>query len=430
MRLLVLLSTFRLVWEQSVRILVMLTKRLEGHSVKCGLYWKDGKYGPLNLKLIREEGATEGERAEENCEGEAPLVGFEFKVPDEVKARKARRAKADMHRQVGSAFAEDGSATGLTTNPDTGSSSDDEDDSIIRREFLLWHDDDPTHPRTIVQFQYVGWPDLNVPTTPRYLLKLIKEINLLYEEYKATGVVGKDESSAPTAPSTSNSRFASHVQSRHDNAAAASRSKRKKTASEILVHCSAGVGRTGSFVLIDAVLDAVRRETKAFLEQAQKVAEDREEDYDSDRAAMNSSSPHDPMSELSGGVGSIGQRKAFAAGFPPPFSLSSQSIPGSSLPDMELLSMQSALSSSPPKAGSFFGESIPTPDTPFTTPLPSTKAQGAPSLFQRRLASASLNGSTFAGTGTGTGVVDTGATLFSSPSVGEYSATILFATLG
>ncbi len=39
----------------------MLTREVEGNLIKCGNYWKDGKYGPYVLKIetqVGEEGET------------------------------------------------------------------------------------------------------------------------------------------------------------------------------------------------------------------------------------------------------------------------------------------------------------------------------------------------------------------------------------
>ena len=53
---------FRLVWEQNVHVIVMLTREVEGATVKSGNYWSGEKFGPLRLKLVSEEGALAKQR--------------------------------------------------------------------------------------------------------------------------------------------------------------------------------------------------------------------------------------------------------------------------------------------------------------------------------------------------------------------------------
>ncbi|QRW05644.1 protein-tyrosine phosphatase [Ceratobasidium sp. AG-Ba] len=93
----------------------------------------------------------------------------------------------------------------------------------IRRTFTLSHIDQPhVPPRKVVQFQFLSWMDLNVPDTPGELLELIKDVREASDEAERT----EPELDASKSP--------------------------------VLVHCSAGVGRTGSFVAIDAILDTIR----------------------------------------------------------------------------------------------------------------------------------------------------------------------------
>ncbi|KAF8761033.1 Protein tyrosine phosphatase, catalytic domain [Rhizoctonia solani] len=99
----------------------------------------------------------------------------------------------------------------------------DDSQPTIRRTFLLTHTGYPDEPpRKIVQFQFLSWLDMNVPETPSGLLGLVKDVRDAAEE---------------------SDRYSGSTQS-----------------NPVLVHCSAGVGRTGSFVAIDAILDGVRRE--------------------------------------------------------------------------------------------------------------------------------------------------------------------------
>jgi hypothetical protein len=161
----------------------MLTKQVEGSSVKCGEYWTSGTYGPLILKALAVSGGRKSPQPQPPFSGGGGFFG---------------------------------------TQGDNSSDEDDSSKPIIRRTFLLSHSGHPhTQPRLITQLQYIGWPDLNVPRSPAKLLSLIKEVEVEREEGYAIGM------------------------------------------GPVLVHCSAGVGRTGAFVIVDAVLDGIRREMKS-----------------------------------------------------------------------------------------------------------------------------------------------------------------------
>jgi protein tyrosine phosphatase len=86
---------------------------------------------------------------------------------------------------------------------------------IAKRTFLLTNLLQPEAPaRDITHFQYLEWPDLGVPIDPEGFLNLIDQVNQASEHAQ----------DAPT-----------------------------------ILHCSAGVGRTGGYILVDAVLDGIRR---------------------------------------------------------------------------------------------------------------------------------------------------------------------------
>uniref|UniRef100_A0A8C0PDU9 Receptor-type tyrosine-protein phosphatase alpha n=1 Tax=Canis lupus familiaris TaxID=9615 RepID=A0A8C0PDU9_CANLF len=70
--------------------------------------------------------------------------------------------------------------------------------------------------RLITQFHFTSWPDFGVPFTPIGMLKFLKKVKACNPQF----------------------------------------------AGAIVVHCSAGVGRTGTFVVIDAMLDMMHTERK------------------------------------------------------------------------------------------------------------------------------------------------------------------------
>ncbi|KIM47985.1 hypothetical protein M413DRAFT_16043 [Hebeloma cylindrosporum] len=120
----------------------------------------------------------------------------------------------------------------------------------VKRVFELSHTKFPeAKPRRIVHLQYLEWPDLNVPDDPRGVLGLIKQVDEAVRESQVDGQGDKLRytKSIPLNEVDPKTGVAKHALAN----------------SPVLLHCSAGVGRTGGFIAVDAVLDAIRRELRA-----------------------------------------------------------------------------------------------------------------------------------------------------------------------
>jgi protein-tyrosine phosphatase len=104
-----------------------------------------------------------------------------------------------------------------------------ENSVIIVRHFSLQHTNFPFQPlRDITQIQYPYWPDFGTTSQPTHLLNLIEQCNKV-------------------ARSTSDSGFGNQEAEPYGQR-------------PILVHCSAGCGRTGTFCTVDTVLDILKRQ--------------------------------------------------------------------------------------------------------------------------------------------------------------------------
>ncbi|XP_064789389.1 receptor-type tyrosine-protein phosphatase epsilon-like isoform X1 [Oncorhynchus masou masou] len=90
-------------------------------------------------------------------------------------------------------------------------------DYTIRKFCIQYQASDGTKPsRLVTQLHFTSWPDFGVPFSPIGMLKFLKKVKMV------------------------NSSFAG----------------------PIVVHCSAGVGRTGTFIVIDGVIDMMHQEQK------------------------------------------------------------------------------------------------------------------------------------------------------------------------
>jgi len=157
-------STFgdfwRMVWEQEVAIVVMLTKEVENGRLKCDKYWP---------------------------EVDEPLVlgNLEVTISDTEETLKSE---------------------------------------LIERKITI-HDKKTGKSRPVLQLQYIAWPDHGLPVSTTAFLSLIDEA------YKFNNTHGP-----------------------------------------IVVHCSAGIGRSGTFCTVDAIVEKIKLDLKNNPDDEPKVS--------------------------------------------------------------------------------------------------------------------------------------------------------------
>lgn len=202
---------WRVVWEQDIRVIVMLTAEAEGGQVKSHVYWNPGEYGPLKLKQLSER-----------------KVGLESK-------------KSPSAADTGVPTPRPSMAPRRSTTASISGRSDDQvklpspkTPSATIRLFSLSHSAYPFQPmREVTQIQYADWPDLGAPASPMELLGLVEQVNKVVRRSASPSKVAGPDEATPEGQRP------------------------------ILVHCSAGCGRTGTFCTIDSVIDMLKRQRLA-----------------------------------------------------------------------------------------------------------------------------------------------------------------------
>lgn len=220
----------------------MLTREIENSMVKCGSYWTDTVYGPLRLRLVSTTGASSPLEEPNNPLHPRPAPQRNLSSPARI--HQYRPSKHLPHRHV-------------------------RQKEIIRRVFELSHTNYPdVKPRRIIHLQYLEWPDMNVPDDPRGVLGLVKEMDEAVKETESSEDWGSSSST-----SAGNEAPVSTSVAEIDPKTGISKQALGKNR-PVLLHCSAGVGRTGGFIAVDAVLDAIRREMRNKLEKQQELKRD------------------------------------------------------------------------------------------------------------------------------------------------------------
>lgn len=191
---------WNVVWQQDVRVVVMLTAEQEGAQVKAHNYWDQKQYGSLQLEFLSEKKASLD--------------------PAKIHRSKSRPA-AGRRSSTNPANIPLAPQTGKDEKPDS------EAPFVTVRKFTLSRKDRPfERMREITQLQFDSWPDFGAPAHPAHLLGLVEQTEAV------VCVANKTSSKQPEA-----------AESR-----------------PVLVHCSAGCGRTGTFCTVSSVIDMLKRQ--------------------------------------------------------------------------------------------------------------------------------------------------------------------------
>ncbi|KAL8994164.1 MAG: hypothetical protein Q9169_005795 [Polycauliona sp. 2 TL-2023] len=213
-------------WQQDARVIVMLTAESEGGQTKCHPYWLPGNYGPLKVQSIGErrlsldppKGDRSSGQASSRSEAGA-LTNSYLTSPD--RAGHSRRRSTTISNSVAS----QSNTTPPPVDPDAP--------HVIIRKLMLSHDAQPYAPmREITQLQYTSWPDFGAPAHPLHVLGLVEHCGAVIRGYSSKTGSGD--------PAPENER-------------------------PVVVHCSAGCGRTGTFCTVDSVIDMMKRQEQARL---------------------------------------------------------------------------------------------------------------------------------------------------------------------
>lgn len=125
---------------------------------------------------------------------------------------------------------------------------------VILRKLTLSHANHPFEPlREITQLQYSSWPDFGAPAHPAHVLGLVEHCSSVVCSYES----GKG-ARRPDEPAREGER-------------------------PIVVHCSAGCGRTGTFCTVDSVVDMLERQRQyRGIKDANKLHKADEDEMDVD----------------------------------------------------------------------------------------------------------------------------------------------------
>ena len=223
---------WRVVWEQDARVIVMLTAENEGGQRKCHPYWLKGDYGPFKLKALSERHlALEQPKIAPGRSSTTPLDS-------------EMRERPNMGRRRSTNYA-------AQHAPQTPPLIDLETPHVIMRKLTLAHASYPFEPlREITQLQYSSWPDFGAPAHPAHVLGLVDHCNSVVHSYQSSN--NSTELDEPA----------------------------RKGERPIVVHCSAGCGRTGTFCTIDSVVDMLKRQRRIRQSQGTRAADEDPMDVD------------------------------------------------------------------------------------------------------------------------------------------------------
>ncbi|EPE07989.1 protein-tyrosine phosphatase [Ophiostoma piceae UAMH 11346] len=257
-----------MIWDEDVRVIVMLTAESEGGQIKCHPYWTNTNYGSLTLRLISEKKVsldTDKYRTNPSAANTADAhASAEFG---------RRRAQTLVPMEAG----EHGPATAANRQAQPGGQSG-EPPFVVVRKFALGHRDHAFVPiREVTQLHYASWPDFGTPAQPSHLLALVELANMMQRAASPTGVPTAFERAAmlssasqPQYQQAGGSTGPDSAKLEHIIWPSSDEAETSPNARPMLVHCSAGCGRTGTFCTVDSVVDMLKQQMQRSAQRAKE----------------------------------------------------------------------------------------------------------------------------------------------------------------
>ncbi|KOS22360.1 Tyrosine-protein phosphatase 1 [Escovopsis weberi] len=212
------------VWDNDVRVIVMLTAETEGGQIKCHSYWTNREFGPIKLKKLSEKKVS--------LDLDKAKTGTNNNNTSESGKKRAHAATLA-----------EGSPLDTSASPDPA-----EVPFVMIRKFAVSHAANPFAPiREVTHLHFPSWPDFGTPAQPSHLLALVELANVMQRTavpFDTTSIVGSGRS-----PNSEGVSLAWNEEAAGDSASR-----------PMLVHCSAGCGRTGTFCTVDSVIDMLKRQ--------------------------------------------------------------------------------------------------------------------------------------------------------------------------
>lgn len=141
--------------------------------------------------------------------------------------------------------------SGGTNSQAAKASTSSETPYVIIRKFAMSHAGHPFAPiREITQLHYPSWPDFGAPAQPSHLLALVELANVMQRS---------------ALPIDANAIAASALSDKAAQLNWYDEPEHHAQARPMVVHCSAGCGRTGTFCTVDSVIDMLKRQRMAAL---------------------------------------------------------------------------------------------------------------------------------------------------------------------
>lgn len=258
----------------------MLTAESEGGQLKCHPYWTDKEFGQIKLRSLSEKKVSLEMDKPRSHSAACPNLNTPSPHPNTPSSHSSQHSffswntsQAEIGRRRANTTTTLEAGAPTPAQPNLGSAA--ETPYVIIRKFALSHAAHPFSPiREITHLHYPSWPDFGAPAEPSHLLALVELANVMQRSTLPIEVPGLIPTSREAKADHSNGCMGgrrgsinggwnggdgSSIQW-HDMPEPSNSKTDGHGSRPMLVHCSAGCGRTGAFCTIDSVLDMLKRQ--------------------------------------------------------------------------------------------------------------------------------------------------------------------------